>query len=127
MKNFQPNFFPALFWLLTVTILLVLPGSAFPQENWLSRIWFDKWVHIGLFSLLVFFWCWGLTTYRDSKKKYPGWFLLVALAAVLYGAGMEFVQKYFIPNRSFDLLDIMADGIGAFAGWIYSFGRYIKK
>jgi len=40
---------------------------------------------------------------------------------------MEFVQKYFIPNRSFDLGDIAADSIGCFIGFIYSSRKYIKK
>ncbi len=31
----------------------------------------------------------------------------------LYGIGMEYVQKYFIPGRDFDLADIIADMIGA--------------
>ena len=40
---------------------------------------------------------------------------------------IEFVQKSWIPNRSFDIGDIIADGAGAAAGVIYSFKRYIKK
>jgi VanZ family protein len=39
---------------------------------------------------------------------------------------MEFIQKYFIPNRSFDVGDIIADGIGCIIGGIVA-GRYIKK
>ncbi len=39
---------------------------------------------------------------------------------------MELVQKYFIPNRSFDLKDILADGLGCVIGLLIS-GRYIKK
>ena len=40
-----------------------------------------------------------------------------------YGIAMEFVQKYFVPFRSFDLGDIIADGVGCLAGFFYS----IKK
>jgi VanZ family protein len=40
---------------------------------------------------------------------------------------MEFVQRYFIPNRTFDLGDIAADGIGSFGGMLWSYFRYIKK
>ncbi len=40
---------------------------------------------------------------------------------------MEFIQKYFIPNRSFDIGDIIADGIGSAAGLLISLRMYIKK
>ena len=40
---------------------------------------------------------------------------------------MEFVQKYFIPNRSFDVMDMIADGIGSVIGVIVAAKVYIKK
>jgi hypothetical protein len=40
---------------------------------------------------------------------------------------MEFVQKFFIKNRSFDLGDVIADAVGCGMGLIYSLKRYIKK
>jgi VanZ family protein len=42
----------------------------------------------------------------------------------LYGVLMEIVQKYFIPFRSFDLGDILADGIGCVAGYFYAIKRF---
>lgn len=54
-------------------------------------------------------------------------FVFISLAAVAYGIGMEYVQKYFIPNRSFDKVDIIADAIGSAGGLIYCLLRYIKK
>ena len=40
---------------------------------------------------------------------------------------MELVQKYFIPFRSFDLLDILADGIGCVAGYFYAIKRFSAR
>ncbi len=40
---------------------------------------------------------------------------------------MEFVQKYFIPNRSFDVGDIIADGIGCAIGFVLSARPLYKK
>ncbi|HEY1872672.1 MAG TPA: hypothetical protein VGG71_16540 [Chitinophagaceae bacterium] len=40
---------------------------------------------------------------------------------------MEFVQKYFIPNRSFDVTDMIADGIGSVMGVIIFSKMFIKK
>lgn len=93
----------------------------------MSRIWFDKWVHIGLFAILVTAWSWGLLRLDLDKKKLYRTFINVALVSLAYGIGMEFVQKYLVANRSFDTGDIIADGVGCLAGWIFSRGRYIKN
>lgn len=45
-------------------------------------------------------------------------FLRTMIVACLYGIAMEFIQKYFIPNRDFDIYDIAADCVGALGGFI---------
>ncbi len=88
---------------------------------------FDKWVHIGLFSILSFLFCWAFfkITVKDFEKKKQ--FIQTGILCLLYGILMELVQRYFIPNRSFDAGDIAADGVGAFLGIFYSLKKYIKK
>ncbi len=127
MKYRFAPFFPGIFWLLLCTLLLTLPGSAFPTEDWLDKIWFDKWVHIGLFALLVICWCRGIHQSVPDKKKAIRIFAWITAAAVCYGISMEFVQRYFVVNRSFDTGDIVADAVGALAGYIFSRRIYIKK
>jgi len=109
----------AIFWLLLITVLFFLPGSALPKEDWLSNIHFDKWVHCGFFALLLFAW----RFYFPAGKKYHGILLLLAL---LYGFGVEMIQHYLIANRSFDLWDVLADMTGAVLG-VLCWGWYIKK
>ncbi|MBL7721584.1 MAG: VanZ family protein [Chitinophagaceae bacterium] len=116
----RPSILPAIGWLIICTVLLVLSGSAFPEEDWLSKIWFDKWVHIGLFTIMVVLWCWGFQ--KKLKEKY----ILVTAAVLAYGIAMEFVQQHFIVNRSFDIGDIVADAVGCLIGHWFSH-RYIKK
>lgn len=127
MKKINPSLFPAACWFLVSTILLILPGSAFPKDDWLGKIWFDKWVHIGMFSILVVLCCWGLLRSMKEKEKLKKAFIVVGLLGLLYGVGMEFVQKFFVPNRSFDPGDIAADAVGCLLGVIFSRTRYIKK
>jgi len=55
LKPIKPSFLFPLLWLIISTLLLTIPGSSFPKENWLEKIWFDKWVHIGMFAIMVFF------------------------------------------------------------------------
>lgn len=55
--------------------------------------------------------------------------ILISMLALAYGIAMEFVQKNYIPNRSFDVYDIVADGVGSFlpvflVGWV---GRKMIK
>jgi VanZ family protein len=114
-------------WLIICTFLLTLPGSAFPKENWLDKLWVDKWVHIGLFSIMAWTWCLAMLSFGFPVTRLKRIFLIWALIWLAYGIGMEFVQKYLIPNRGFDVWDIAADGVGAAMGYFYSRKRYIKK
>ncbi|MDZ4810145.1 MAG: VanZ family protein [Bacteroidota bacterium] len=125
MKKIKPSFVFPILWLIISTILLTIPGKAFPKENWLEKIWFDKWVHIGMFTIMVFLWCWAMLKINLTKEKLKKAFILIALLWLAYGIGMEFVQKYLVENRAFDNGDIIADGIGCLVGLIYSSRRYI--
>ena len=127
MKKEWFSFLPGIFWTLLVAVLLTLPGSAFPTEDWLYLIWFDKWVHIGLFAAFVVIWAWGLKRRKTDLSRLPYLILLLAIISAAYGTGMEYVQKYWVPNRSFDGGDIIADMAGAFIGYLFSSKVYIKK
>ncbi len=127
LNNIKPSLFFPILWLIISTILLTIPGSAFPQENWLGKIWFDKWVHIGMFAIMVWLGCWATHKKYPDVRKLRTVFMWIGLASLLYGIGMEFVQKYCIINRSFDEGDIVADTIGCTVGVLYSIKRYIKN
>ena len=98
----------ALTWFLFINYLFFIPGSALPSDDWMDKIWLDKWVHIAFFSLLSFLWCWSLVL----RKK----LLLFFGLTVFYGLLVEVCQHQFVSNRSFDLLDLVADSIGSSVG-----------
>ena len=129
MNKTALTFFAAIAWFITSIILLTLPGTSFPQEDWLDKIWFDKWVHIGMFALLVVLWCLAMRFYRAGKSStyFIRIFRTIAIIFLAYGIIMEFVQKEFVPLRSFDSGDIVADAVGCAVGLIFSTKRYIKK
>jgi len=108
-------------YFLFISVLFFLPGSAFPHEDWLSKIYFDKWVHIGLFTVLSFLACWAFLL---NKKKEQGLLLFIT---VLYGLLVEIIQYKFIPNRSYDLGDLLADTVGSSIGILVWLKRYVKK
>ena len=117
----------AIAWLLILTILLCLPGTVLPQESWLDKIYFDKWVHIGLFGGLVFLWCGAFGKRKNFFKSVQQNFVWIALGGCVYGIAMEYVQKYWIPNRTFDVFDILADTIGSIAGLVVATKLLLKK
>ena len=110
----------AIGWLIFMSFLFIIPGSALPKEDWLSKIYFDKWVHIGLFAVLIFLW---RMAFNLKTRNYS---LILIFFALVYGTAIEFIQEQWVSNRSFDLFDICADLAGAIAGLIIWF-RYIKK
>lgn len=97
-----------------------MPGKDLPSEDFLSVIYFDKWVHAGLFGGLVF-----LFSYPFANKiGYKSFFyLFIVVMAILYGVTMEFVQKYFTLDRDCDVNDMLADAVGAVGG--YFFFRFV--
>jgi VanZ family protein len=111
-------------WLLLVTILLCLPGGALPKKNWLDKILFDKLVHVFLFAMLNIIW---LRLTIDFRGKRIRLIFITTGICLLYGIIMEIIQEYFIPNRSFDVGDIVADAVGCVIGGVIFSKRYIKK
>ncbi|MES2777058.1 MAG: VanZ family protein [Bacteroidota bacterium] len=108
------KFLPAITWFIITFILLTLPGSAFPKQSWLDNIQFDKIVHIALFAILVTLFFKPFIKAHTSNFKKKTQLIQIAGLAFVYGILMEFVQKIWIPNRSFDFFDIVADGLGSF-------------
>lgn len=109
----------AILYLVFISVLFCLPGSAFPKTNWLSKIWFDKWVHIGFFAVLIILWNWAA---NSTKKSYT---VLIMILAAAYGLVVELVQHNFIPNRGFDIGDWIADIAGSIVGlWLWT--KYIR-
>jgi VanZ family protein len=120
------RFIPGITWFFVVLFLMCLPGQDLPSTDWLHINYVDKWLHIGVFGLLVFAFCWPFyrSVFNREMRKY--YFIKIALAASLWGLTIEFIQKFFIPGRSFDLLDWAADSVGALLSFVISFYIFIK-
>jgi VanZ family protein len=109
-------------WLAICTLLLVIPGNDLPSSSfigeWAKKIFFDKWVHFGMFAITVALWCWAFSNKPASSKKI--YYLSITILWIAYGIAMEYVQRYFVEYRSFDIYDMLADAAGAFAGYLFS-------
>jgi hypothetical protein len=117
LVDFLKKYFGALYvpiiWSLIVGVLCCLPGSMLPSEAGFKIPNFDKIVHIGMFGGFVFLWNLYLSSRIPDLRKLLRLFFLFYVLGNIYGIGMEYVQKYWIPGRDYDLADMIADMIGA--------------
>ena len=125
-KNVSTRVF-AIIWLLIITTLLCTPGTKLPKVTWQDKIWLDKWVHVFLFMVLVILWGKVYSNKKIIQNDTRKIFFQIMLLGFSYGIAMELVQKYFVPYRSFDLIDILADGVGCFIGYLISVKRFVKS
>ena len=109
-------FIPAILWFIISTILLCFPGNQFPSVPFFNFPHLDKIVHLVIFFLLTFLFSYPVSKTELPQKRRKSWFLFIAIYISGYGILIEFIQKYFIPFRSFDLFDIVFDILGSFAG-----------
>lgn len=117
MKIQIKSYWPAILGLMVATMLFCLPGEEFPEAGWLEDIQLDKIVHVGLFSTLVVLWCLP-SGIRTNQQRINRVYLYITLAFFAYGIAIEFIQRDFVPHRSFDFFDIVADTIGCVAGFV---------
>jgi VanZ family protein len=105
-------FAPAIGWTALVIVLLSIPGSAIPSE----KLWtYDKVGHVALFLGLAFFWLRALSA--DNTRL----ILLILLAGLVFAPLTEVYQGLLATDRTPDVMDSVADGIGFLIGsgvWI---------
>lgn len=98
----------AILWTLLIFILCLWPGKELPKSD-IPLI--DKWVHFVLFAPFCFLWLCAQPA--RSFKRLAAMFV----AGCLLGYLVECLQGAFPSlGRSYDLLDVVADGIGSLLG-----------
>jgi VanZ family protein len=95
-------------------VVMFLPGNDIPHNDWLHINYFDKLVHAAIFGVMAFLFSWPVLKSALNRIQQQQYFLKVALAVSIWGLAAELIQKYFIPGRSYDIVDWIADTIGAF-------------
>ncbi len=102
--------------------LFFTPSNDLPDlGDWFGDWSMDKLIHSGLFFVLTIAWFYAFAEKKNKKRI----FVIIAFLSFCYAALSEFIQLYFIPGRSFSLLDIAADALGVFLAYISS--NYILK
>jgi hypothetical protein len=121
------KFIPGIAWFFLILVLICLPGSKIPTvETWLNDIYFDKWVHTGLFAGLVFLFIYPVSKLPLTLATKKNLAIKIAIAACIWGLTTEFIQKFFIPDRSFDIYDLAADSFGILIAYTWCRIKYLK-
>jgi VanZ family protein len=114
---------PAILWAAVIFVVSSIPGNKLPKFAHLIN---DKVIHVSIFFLL------GILVYRALEPKVrPEGFdwrrLAIAISAViLYGLSDEFHQG-FVPGRTVDVLDALADSLGGVLSAVIIWSNYRRK
>jgi len=119
------KFIPGIAWFFVVLVLLFMPGKDVPSNNFFDKIYFDKWVHTGIFGLLALLFMLPIAHSPMEQKEKLQYFIRIAIATSIWGLTSEFIQKYWATGRSFDLIDWGADSLGALTSLIFCKKKYI--
>jgi VanZ family protein len=121
------NFIPGIAWFFVVLTLICIPGEDLPKvDNWLIKIDYDKFIHVGIFGVLAFLFMYPITKSSLSIQQKCYYFIKIAIATIVWGITTELIQKFFIPGRSFSLADWLADSIGGVVALIFCKKHYLK-
>lgn len=92
-----------------------------PEEpGWFDIPHFDKMVHAGLFGGIVFWFCLPFKKAVAGREEKANWFIKITVATILWGIATEYMQRFFIVGRQFDLVDWAADSAGAVIAFFIS-------
>lgn len=110
-------------WTVFTQIMVSIPGKFLTGPGLFNIPHLDKIAHVILFGGLALFW----NLYYYFKKAYTKYTpLIILLLLSAYGVAIEYYQINFIPNRSFDWGDVVADVCGAVCGYFATF-LFTKK
>jgi VanZ family protein len=126
MKNIKNAYAPALVWGIFIFVLSILPGKDFPTiPDWGDLLAIDKIIHIAFYGLLA-----GLILrgkYKTQMPISPLFALFVIVFSSSMGWFLEWIQGTFCEDRMADVMDGIANTIGAILGLIFFFLFQRKK
>jgi VanZ family protein len=128
LERLTRNSYPGLLCGIVILILTGIPGSCLPRVK--PVVGLDKVVHLLMYAVFAFLCLWGYRKqFITNGKAYHKKALFLALViSIAYGGLTELMQEYFVPLRTGDWIDFLADIIGTLLGVtiFYLFYRHKK-
>jgi hypothetical protein len=103
----------AVAWTFTIFLLCCTPGRFIPTTSWLELLSFDKFVHAGIFFVLICLW---LIHWFIHGKLTATTYILTCTISILYGGLLEIMQATVFSQRSGDWMDFIANSFGCLTG-----------
>ena len=106
-------------WALVILILCGMPGKDIPHISFLELLSFDKFVHAGIFFVLILLTVRGFIMQtrflqlKDSAK------VIAFIICVIYGGSLEIMQGTIFVDRSADVYDFIANSFGCSMGLVF--------
>lgn len=108
---------PSLIWTALVVILSLVPSSNVSLPDFQFKN-VDKVAHFVMYTLLSLFWAIGLKR-QDKFVGFRRYALQIAvIGSFVISVILEFLQEYAVVSRTFEVLDLIANGIGCIFGLV---------
>jgi VanZ family protein len=119
----------ALLWAFFILVLCGIPGQHIPRLAFIDWLRPDKIVHLFLFGVLsvLLIRAFQQQLYFVFLNHHPK--ISSVLISTVYGIVIEILQAYVFINRSGEVLDAVADAVGALIGvWVFNYwARMVAK
>ena len=103
-------------WALIIFLLCTLPGKEIPHISFLEILNFDKFVHAGIFFVLILLTIRGFLVQTKFFVVQHSAKFIALLICVIYGGLLEIMQAKFCEGRTADILDFIANSFGSIVG-----------
>lgn len=103
-------------WALIILVLCGIPGKDIPHISFLELLSFDKFVHAGVFFVLMLLTLRGFLLQTRYTKLQQSAKAIALVFCIAYGALMELMQGTLFEGRSASVLDIVANSFGCIVG-----------
>ena len=97
-------------WAGGIMYLSLMPSSETPKSPWFETLMIDKWVHAFLYFVLAFLLLYAIQIWEGQLLKNA---LIMIAVCSFYGFLIEVLQNQLTDSRHFEILDWIADTIGA--------------
>jgi VanZ family protein len=98
-----------------MALIFILSSLSQPPQPDINVPFLDKWEHLVEYAILGFLVGNSLLKRFESKSNKIISIILCAFIPAIYGLSDE-IHQLFVPGRKFDLMDLLADAIGALIG-----------
>lgn len=106
---------PSILWTTFVVVVSLIPSSDLHLRTFQFE-GIDKIVHFAMYTLLSLFWATGLKRQNIYIRLRRQAFNICILGGFLLGLILELLQEFVILTRTFEALDLIANGIGCIFG-----------